>query len=122
MLEVKATAKYIRKGDVVCLLQGAAKPSVIRLHRDYCAVIAIAVTPTNNKRIAELDIDWPDSLRPTTNFPRDFLLVWDWEKPLGESQHQEYKALMETNSREQEHSKVELGDHLDKVTRIRTPR
>jgi ankyrin repeat protein len=50
---------------------------------------------------------------------RDFLLVWDWEKPLGESLDQEeYGTLTKTNSQALEYSKAEFGGPLDKATRL----
>ncbi|RYP57804.1 hypothetical protein DL770_010581 [Monosporascus sp. CRB-9-2] len=113
-----ATAKSIRKGDVVCLLQGASKPTIIRLYEDYCAVIAIAFTPTDDKRIEGLRINWPDLLRSITIFRRDFLLVWDWEKPWERpGDGEDYECLM--NSRVPKHAKTELESHLDKAARLR---
>ncbi|KAF2188912.1 HET-domain-containing protein [Zopfia rhizophila CBS 207.26] len=63
------SAKSVRKGDVVCLLKGAPKPTIIRPYEDHFAVIMIAFTPPENIRIK--------------TFPRNFLLVWDWEKSPG---------------------------------------
>ncbi|KAF5708940.1 Pfs domain-containing protein [Fusarium globosum] len=103
-----ATANSIRKGDVVCLLQGASKPTIIRLYEDYCAVIAIAVTPTDDERIEGLDID----------FHRDFLLIWDWEgswETLGDERG--YECLL--SSRVSKHAKTELENYPDKAARLR---
>ncbi|RYP57198.1 hypothetical protein DL769_009636 [Monosporascus sp. CRB-8-3] len=112
------TVKSIRKGDVVCLLEGASKPSIIRLYEDYCVVIAIAVTPTNDKRIEGLHINWPDLWRSITIFSRDFLLIWDWEKSWETSgEREDYESLM--NSRMAKHAKTELESYLDKAARLR---
>ncbi|WAO92355.1 HET domain-containing protein [Fusarium falciforme] len=100
------TVKSIRKGDVACLLQGASKPTIIRPYEDYCAVIAIAVT-TDDKRIEGLDIDWPGLLRSITIFPRDFLLVWDWEA-------EDDECLMSSRV-----PKTDLKSFLDKAGRLR---
>ncbi|KAK7961179.1 hypothetical protein PG988_012393, partial [Apiospora saccharicola] len=62
---------HIQKGDVVCLLQGASTPSIVRLHRDYCSLVAIAVT---------LSEQWvKDGSQHPTSPLRDLLLIWDWE-------------------------------------------
>ncbi|RYP41510.1 hypothetical protein DL767_001015 [Monosporascus sp. MG133] len=101
-----ASAKSILDGDVVCLLQGASKPTIIRLFEDYCAVIAIAA-----------DMDWPNPLRSVTTFPRDFLLVWDWEKPWGRLEDgEEYECFI--NSRVPQHAKTESDNDLDRATRV----
>ncbi|KAH7186551.1 heterokaryon incompatibility protein-domain-containing protein [Fusarium oxysporum] len=112
-----ATAKHIQKGDVVCLLQGASKPTIIRLYEDYCAVIAIAVTATNDpideKRMEGLDVDWQDLFRSITIFPRDFILVWDWEESRGTPvEREDYECLMK-------HAKTDLNCSLDKAARLR---
>jgi hypothetical protein len=41
---LQASAKSIRQGDLVCLLQGVSKPIIIRMCRDHFAVIMIVVT------------------------------------------------------------------------------
>ncbi|KAF4624273.1 hypothetical protein G7Y89_g13898 [Cudoniella acicularis] len=110
---LQASAKSIQEGDIVCLLQGASKPTIIRQCKDHFAVVIIAATPLNESgsfRLSELS-------RSIAHFPRDFLLVWDWEKPLGESQDQEeYEALVK-NIQVLEYLKAEFGDHSDKATR-----
>jgi hypothetical protein len=75
---LRASAKSIQKGDVVCLLQGAAKPSIIRQRKDHFAVIAMAVPL---QRIQE-------SLPSMEICPRDFLLVWNWDESLPNLQGQ----------------------------------
>jgi hypothetical protein len=81
---LQASAKSIQEGDIVCLLRGASKPTIIRLCKDYFALIVIAATPLNESRTYR-----QPELSTTIHFPRDFLLVWDWEELLGESQGQE---------------------------------
>jgi hypothetical protein len=110
---LQASAKSVRKGDIVCLLKGASKPTIIRLCRDYFAVIIIAATPLNKSG----SLGRPEPSKPITHFPRDFLLVWDWENPLEDSQDEEEYETWTKNSQVQKHSKAELGDHVDKVTR-----
>jgi hypothetical protein len=111
---LQASAKSIQEGDIVCLLQGASKPTIIRLRKDYFAVVVIVATPLNESRSrGRIDLS-----KPIIRFPRDFLLVWDWEKPLGEWQdREEYETLAKANSRDIEHLKAEFGDHSHKATR-----
>jgi hypothetical protein len=69
------SAKSIRDDDLVCILQGASKPTIIRLCNDYFDIIIIAASPP--EKILELS-------QLIKAFPRDFSLIWDWEKPLEE--------------------------------------
>ncbi|KAH7355909.1 heterokaryon incompatibility protein-domain-containing protein, partial [Pyrenochaeta sp. MPI-SDFR-AT-0127] len=69
------SAKSIKNGDVICLLQGASKPTIVRLYEDYCAIIVIAVTLPEDTRI---DNKWQDLAQSNDLFIRDLLLVWDW--------------------------------------------
>jgi hypothetical protein len=100
---LQPTAKPIRDGDLICLLQGASKPIIIRLHKDHFVIIIIAAFPLEAGQTESEYIKWPKL------FARDFLLVWDW---VGE-----YEALVRTNRWESEHLKKELGDYLDNATR-----
>ncbi|KAK4160704.1 ankyrin repeat-containing domain protein [Cladorrhinum sp. PSN259] len=60
------SAKAIEKGDVVCLLQGASKPTIVRPRNGYSTIIMIAAP-----------LDDPD-FSSIKKFPNDILLVWDW--------------------------------------------
>ena len=75
---LRASAKSIREGDVVCLLQGASKPTIIRRRKDHFAVIVIAVPLPRIQ----------DSLPSMERFPRDFLLAWNWNESLPRLQDQ----------------------------------
>ncbi|KAF4625123.1 hypothetical protein G7Y89_g13046 [Cudoniella acicularis] len=110
-----ASAKSIREHDIVCLLQGALKPTIIRLCKDHFIVVVIAVTPLNESgSLRQLELS-----KSITHFPRNFLLVWDLEKPLGRLQdREEYETLIKTNSQVPEYSKIELEGYLEKPTRI----
>lgn len=114
---LQSLAKPIRKGDLICLLEGAPKATVIRLCEDFCTVIAIAVTPMEDERTERTDINWPDLLRSITIFPRDFLLVWDWEQARGGLEDGENNECF-INSRVPKHAKTELDNRLDKTARL----
>ena len=111
------SAKPIQDGDLICILQGASNPTIIRSYKDYFAIILIAVTPENiQTRVG--DIGWPELLQSIKLFTRDFLLVWDWESPTGELEYQGiYKRSIETYSQVPEYLKTEPERYLDKATR-----
>ena len=114
---LQASAKQIQEGDIICLLQGAPNPMVIRLCKDYFAVIRIAVFP-EGKLMESGDIEWSKLLRSITAFPRDFLLIWNWENSPEKLQDlRQYEALVRTDNWVWEHLKTELGGYLDKATR-----
>jgi hypothetical protein len=72
---LQASAKSVQRGDIVCLLQGALKPIIIRLYKDHFAVIMIAATFPE-----AIGMESDSDRRPDP--PRDFPLVWNREKAL----------------------------------------
>ena len=74
---LQASAKSVQEGDIVCLLQGALKPTIIRLHKDHFTVIIIAATPPEAIRTESGSVRPPELSQPITDFPHDFLLVWN---------------------------------------------
>lgn len=70
------SAKPIQLGDVICLLQGASRPTIIRLHNDYSSVVRIAAFSINDSDAQ--NTEWLKHLESIPTFPEDFLLVWDW--------------------------------------------
>ncbi|KAJ4376491.1 hypothetical protein N0V83_001775 [Neocucurbitaria cava] len=69
---LRITGTTVRKGDIVCLLEGASSPTIIRPFCDYFAVIMLAVTPIGHDRIQSR----------TEAPPREFSLVWNWKPSL----------------------------------------
>ena len=115
---LQASVKHAREGDIVCLLQGASNPMIIRPRKDYFTVIRITVLP-EGKPTEGRDIEWSELLGSITSPPRDFLLVWNWKNSSeGLEDSGEYEALVRTKNWVSEHSKTELGGHLDKAIRI----
>ncbi|PVH72420.1 HET-domain-containing protein, partial [Cadophora sp. DSE1049] len=112
---LQASAKPIQVHDIICLLHGASKPTIIRLCKDHFAVIVIAATPLNRSS----SFGWPETSQSITQFLRDFLLVWDW-KPLQGKLHDqgEYETLTKTYSQALDYSKAESGDYLDEATKL----
>jgi ankyrin repeat protein len=114
---LQASAKHIREGDIVCLLQGTSKPMIIRPCKDHFTIIRIAAFP-EGKRTESGDVEWPKLLQSITIFPHEFLLVWSWENSLKLQDPGEYEVLVRTNSWASEQSEVELGGLLDKANRF----
>ncbi|OBS16723.1 hypothetical protein FPOA_12665 [Fusarium poae] len=113
---LQASAKSVHVGDVVCLLQGASRPTIIRLCNDYWVVIMISVPPPDDLQDASSDTK-SKPLRLITTFPHDFLLVWNWNMYPGESQDgEDYEHFMGTLV--SKCSNTELEYCLDKVTRL----
>jgi ankyrin repeat protein len=112
------SARPIREGDIICLLQGASKPMIIRLCNDHFAIIMIAATPQEDIPTKSRHVKWPTLTQSENIFTRDFLLVWDWESSLEKHQDQErYETLIRTNNSASECSKTESESYLDNATR-----
>ncbi|KAF5595300.1 HETEROKARYON incompatibility [Fusarium subglutinans] len=94
---VQASAKNIQAGDIVCLLQGASRPTIIRLCHPYWAIVMISVPPTDAIARDGKGIEWSEILQSVTRFSHSFVFVWDWEMHTNESlgdQERKYEELM----------------------------
>ncbi|KAK1852529.1 het domain protein [Colletotrichum chrysophilum] len=67
---LQPTSKRIYRGDIVCLLQGRSLPTIVRAHRDYCSIVAIAVGTEAHMTLIEGP--WHNN----TEF--EFLLTCSW--------------------------------------------
>ncbi|KAK3946515.1 heterokaryon incompatibility protein-domain-containing protein [Pseudoneurospora amorphoporcata] len=113
------TVKSVQKGDVICLLQGASRLTVLRPYNDHWAVIMIAVSPAGDSQATTGDIKWSELLQSITVFPHNFLLIWDWDIDLNKQQdknNHDYFASIP------EHSKTGLEGCRNAATRIRNVR
>ncbi|KAK3340820.1 heterokaryon incompatibility protein-domain-containing protein, partial [Neurospora tetraspora] len=113
------TVKSVQKGDVVCLLQGASRPTILRSYNDHWAVIMIAVSPAGDSQGTTGDIKWSELLQSITVFPHNFRLIWDWDIDPNKEQdknNNDYFASIP------EHSKTGLEGCLNAATRIRNVR
>ena len=110
---LKASANLVQVGDVVCFLQGASKPTIVRRCYDYFAVIIIAVTPE-----ATPPKDLWSQLVHTLH--RDYILVvWDWQISPAELQEWgNYKISMYTVNGRLEHLDTDSGGAMDIATRM----
>jgi len=81
----------IREGDMVCLLEGCMKPSVVRLEGDYWTIVTAACSFSTDDGLSITDLAEVRELAATS--PGEALLVWDWETPqrLGAESYPEVK-------------------------------
>ncbi|RDW62183.1 hypothetical protein BP6252_11616 [Coleophoma cylindrospora] len=103
-------AKPIQYGDLICLLQEASKPMIIRPRKDHFEIIMIAPSLLETGKMEGEYVKWPKL------YIRDFLLVWDW-KGLSSLQYLEDDTTVRTIDRVSKHSNIKWGD-LEKATRI----
>jgi hypothetical protein len=84
---IESTSLPIKQGDLVCLVQGAYNPTLVRLHDDHCSIILAAMkapseVQTNliyNGKERTTWLHWSEFVQRITCFPADIILVWHWE-------------------------------------------
>ncbi|KAI1428568.1 heterokaryon incompatibility protein-domain-containing protein [Xylaria sp. FL1777] len=106
----QASAKPVQVGDVVCLLQGASKATIVRLCGECWTIIMIAAPFTDDLQ------KWLSSI---TTFPDDLLLVWDWHERRELQGAEDSKYLM--NNREVPkcpRAECQCQDYLDKSVKL----
>lgn len=111
---IHSTTNSIEKGDILCLLQGAQAPTIVRVHKDHCSIISAAIRPPKKvwamnvnrrgSRYGPHDVDmieWSKISQQITEFPRDFLLTWNWEliKQSNEMHTQSRQIVCEMSSK-----------------------
>ncbi|KAF7932472.1 uncharacterized protein EAE98_003771 [Botrytis deweyae] len=105
---IPTTEKNIQRGDILCILQGVSKPTIIRLCDDHFSVIMIAATPSGFESGSKSE--WDDVLRSITTYPRDLLLAWDlggsWKK-LGSLESENLRVPVNSNSMLEENLKTD---------------
>ncbi|KAK6612703.1 het domain protein [Botrytis cinerea] len=72
---LQASATSIRKNDIVCLLDGASNPTIMRASEDHFGIIMIAVTL---RQQTHKHTSFQLSMSSTPDYSHDFLLVWQW--------------------------------------------
>jgi hypothetical protein len=111
------SARSIHPGDIVCRLEGASLPSIIRQYRESFVVIVITASPEET----ETDVEGSrvlELITSITSFFREFLLVWDWENDPEYSQFCiQYKTSDISRTGERKKSKAVFYSGLDKATR-----
>ncbi|KAK5636039.1 hypothetical protein RRF57_011751 [Xylaria bambusicola] len=114
---IQTTAKPIKENDIVCFIGDASTPAIIRVHKDYCTIIAISVTPLDNTLGIEIFHYLVDAMsRPQPNPPLNFLLLWDWEESSGllETDYSGFELLQ---FRVRDRLNIKLSDHWDEAVR-----
>jgi hypothetical protein len=115
---LQATARSIQTGDILCLLRGASKPSIVRPCKDYFTLVVIATTFLEGTRKKGKPINWsPDVLSNNSTF-RDFLIVWDWEYPLqGLQGPKQFDAWIQARSWGSKESRSRAERHIARAIR-----
>ncbi|TGO61767.1 hypothetical protein BOTNAR_0124g00030 [Botryotinia narcissicola] len=92
---LQASAESIRKNDIICLLEGASSPTVIRAFEDHFGIVIIAVN-LRQQRHKHSSFQLSMSLKPDTL--HEFLLVWQWGLIPGQHSSLLQLPQMEINS------------------------
>lgn len=71
---LRAPEELIQEGGILCLLQGTAKPSIIRLCKDHSEMVMTTITPQTSKE-ESYDLE-PQKWHPIGGFLYDVLLTW----------------------------------------------
>lgn len=119
-------AKSVQIGDLICILEGAPRPAIVRPLADYCAVIAISITPMKfgfpKSEIKSNNVGWRDLVNSTGEFPHDLLLVWDWRmlnKTPG-AEKKDYASFI--SSRLPNHGSLDSQNRVDFSTQAKRAR
>jgi len=70
--DLSASATSVQVGDIICLLEGASQPTIIRPGDDYFSVVMVAAPLRYSHRQEEGDTTGRDEMVHTV------VLVWDW--------------------------------------------
>ncbi|KAL6922571.1 hypothetical protein FSST1_006597 [Fusarium sambucinum] len=114
------SAKLFQAEDVLCLFQGATRPTIIRRCGSYWAVIRISMHSASVQKMADglwndmsPDSICSDLLQPVTTYLRDFLLIWDWDEHSIQSlQNQENRYVTIVNEQFDTGSLSETIDNI----------
>ncbi|KAI1322839.1 HET domain protein [Xylariaceae sp. FL0255] len=113
---ILTTRKAVQPGDAICVLQGAANPSLVRASKDFWDVISISIMPLKEDPRDIKFQDVMDFVQSQAAFSYNILLIWDWNKswPRFEKDRDiEYylKSLVPAID-------AKLEDHWDKAARF----
>jgi ankyrin repeat protein len=104
------SAKPIQYEDVICYVQGAPGPTIIRPCKDHFSIIKIATFPLNEVK----RVDWKTFKAVTC----DLHLVWDWGNPRERLQdYGIYESSMRKTNSIWEHPKTEPEFRLGEAIR-----
>ncbi|KAK4228437.1 hypothetical protein QBC38DRAFT_152558 [Podospora fimiseda] len=119
---LQLSEKPLQVGDFVYQVQGASKPSIIRLRRDRWAIVMIAVCLRSLDAFSSGSGEWPAGFREPMDFrPSECPLVWDWHieskdeteaRKLAGLEYIEYIATIGKQV-------SELGSCMEKIKKLR---
>lgn len=111
---LQSGAKPVEVGDAICLVEGAARPTVVRQRHDHWIIIRVAVQPPDGQQVAVREDNRSEEPPQTPTFPHDILLVWDWadKPPFGGYGKQFISRSV--------HNRSELEDRLDEAARLQS--
>ena len=84
---LQTPAEPIRPGDIVCLLQGASTPTIVRILKSGLRIIMSSVVP-RLKPIHDMRGRVPQGLPSEASVLHDLVLQWDWAPTLDGLQEQ----------------------------------
>ncbi|KAK3362198.1 heterokaryon incompatibility protein-domain-containing protein [Lasiosphaeria ovina] len=103
------SAKAVNEGDVVCLLQGASAPTIVRLCDGFSTIIMIAVPLTDDVRKRSASV---------TAFLIGLLVVWDWDESRRKFQDgEDYEKLISSRKVPKSTRLWNFGVLLNKIER-----
>jgi len=79
--DIQPSAKQIMKEDVVCLFQGASKPTIIRFCEDQWTIVVIAATPPRPIRAKAKEVEWSKYLQDADGLRiRELRCSWNFDE------------------------------------------
>jgi ankyrin repeat protein len=116
---IQMSAKRIQKGDFICVFEGALKPAICRLNGDYFTIIVLEVLFSDDSPRRSRSFEQKASLLSETHSSGDFLLVWNWENSLSDSEDPEdYESWIRTNHWEPEQTTAGPKGYLARARRF----
>ena len=88
--DLQPSAKQIMKEDVVCLFQGAPKPTIIRFCENHWTIIIVAAIPPHTIRAKGEEVEWSRHLQDVNRLRiRQLRCSWNWDKSPGKMPNRE---------------------------------
>ena len=79
--DLQPSAKQIMKEDVVCLFQGASKPTIIRFCEDHWTIVVIAANPPRPMLAKAEEVEWSKYLQDADGLRvRELRCSWNLNK------------------------------------------
>ncbi|ETS76601.1 hypothetical protein PFICI_11988 [Pestalotiopsis fici W106-1] len=116
---IQTSSIPLKRGDIVCLIEGATRPTIIRAYRDFSAVLVIAAQPPKYLDEHDVHLTWGSVSKQIAVPQRDFLLVWDWNySPEMFTIHDCYSAWAHSNEWSEEITNTDTDVHLARANQV----